>query len=179
MTALGKCSLTRGLYCTFSDMTHRKHRVTRAQTKRLTNVLIETTLLFADSAKAYAIKTCKITTHTVWTWGKVSSGDGCCAWGACRGKRQKMTKISVLEPLSWLNLFSPCTHMSSRKIVAQKQFLMSCQNFWKVLKTRLVEQIVCWDRQTTEIRWYSHCACNCQPSNLAKSDMQVLNTSCW
>lgn len=66
---LNKCSLVRGLYHTFSDMKHRKHRVTRAQTKRLSNVLIETTL-FADSAKAYAIKTCKTTTHTVWTLDK-------------------------------------------------------------------------------------------------------------
>ena len=179
MTALNKCSLIRGLYRTFSDMKHRKHRVTRAQTKRLSNVLIETILLFADSAKAYAINTCKITTHTMWTLGKTIIRWWLLCMRSMQRKKTKMTKISVLELLSWLNLFYPCTHMSIRKIVAHKQFLMSCQNFWKVLKTRLVEQIVYWDRQTKEIRWYSHCPCNCQPSNLASSDMQVLNTSCW
>ena len=136
MTALNKCSLIRGLYRTFSDMKHRKHRVTRAQTKRLSNVLIETILLFADSAIAYAIKTCKITTHTMWTWGKTIIRWWLLCMRSMQRKKTKMTKISVLELLSWLNLFSPCTHMSIRKIVAHKQFLMSCQNFWIVLKTR-------------------------------------------
>jgi len=159
-------------------MKHRKHRVTRAQTKRLSYVLIETTL-FADSAKAYAIKTCKITTSPSHRVNMGQKYHGSSVWGACRGKRQKMTKISVLEPLWWLNLFFPCTHMSIRKFVAHKKLLMSCQNFWKALKTRLVEQIVYWDRQIKGIRWYSLWACNCQRINLTKSDMQGLDTSCW